>query len=481
MSTALHWFRNDLRIADNPGLTKACDTSSHVIGVYCICEKQMQQHGEGSRRFKFILDNLTVLKAQLADLNIPLIILDSKTFEGAVEDIVQMVDELSIESLCFNVEYPINERLRDKLLCEQLEKSASVSVHRLVDQSLIHPAKVLNGSGQPYKVFTPFKKACISMLAEYDLMLDPTPKQQSEINDNKLNKLLTQSDELIKHYQNQLAANSQSDCKIAAGEVAAEQALNKFIGGALQYYPQQRDIPSDAGTSQLSPYLAVGVLSVKQCWLKARQIRNESTSEKAINTWCDELIWRDFYRYVMWHQPTVCKHNPFQAWTDKVQWTDNNTHFQRWCEGKTGIPIVDAGMRQMNETGWMHNRVRMIVASFLCKNLLADWRKGEAYFMQQLVDADFPSNNGGWQWSASVGTDAAPYFRVFNPMLQAERFDPEGEYIKRWVPELAKVDKRILHKENLKKRHSHSLDYPEPIVDLKATRQAAIDAFKEAK
>ncbi|MFC7001925.1 cryptochrome/photolyase family protein [Pseudobowmanella zhangzhouensis] len=227
-----------------------------------------------------------------------------------------------------------------------------------------------------------------------------------------------------------------------AGEQLAQQQLQRFVHEAIRDYKQTRDFPAQDNTSRLSAYQAVGALSTMQC-LRAALAENNGeldSGNEGIVTWINELIWRDFYRHLLVAYPDLCKHKAFKSDTDRLPWKHDEDKFQRWCEGNTGYPIVDAAMRQMNQTGWMHNRLRMIVAMFLTKHLFIDWRWGERYFMQKLVDGDLASNNGGWQWSASTGCDAVPYFRIFNPVTQSERFDPKGDFIRNYVPEIAKFD-----------------------------------------
>ncbi len=257
--------------------------------------------------------------------------------------------------------------------------------------------------------------------------------------------------------------------------------LQHFIADQVQYYKAERDIPSLDGTSQLSPYLNIGALSIRQCIQALFQDSNGyfQLNHEGQQTWLDELLWREFYQHTLYDFPKLSKHQPFKDSTQNIQWRDAPKDLEAWQQGQTGIPIVDAGMRQLLATGWMHNRVRMISAMFLTKNLLVDWRLGEAWFMQHLIDGDLAANNGGWQWCASTGMDAAPYFRIFNPINQSQRFDPNGEYIKTWLPELAHLDAKTIH-EPYAKHPNLKLNYPKQIVDLKSSRARAIEAFKSA-
>ena len=244
-------------------------------------------------------------------------------------------------------------------------------------------------------------------------------------------------------------------------------------------YKQERNFPAIDATAKLSPYINAGIVSSKWCLVKAKEFNNDllNDGDKGIVHWVSEILWREFYRHIIYNFPKVSKNLPFIDYTKNIPWSEDGVALQRWKDGKTGIPIVDAGIREMLATGWMHNRLRMIVAMFLSKNLLINWQEGEKFFMTKLIDGDIASNNGGWQWSASTGTDAAPYFRIMNPETQSIKFDPDGEYIKKWVPELKDCSKTDVHMPVNPSQYG----YPEPIVDLKESRKNAIDVFSAIK
>lgn len=263
------------------------------------------------------------------------------------------------------------------------------------------------------------------------------------------------------------------------GEVVAIKKLNEFCRERIEDYKGQRDIPALDSTSYLSPWLAAGVISPRQC-LDAALNANKgrlSGGLEGIDTWISELIWRDFYIHILDSFPKVSKNRPFKLKTENIRWRNIDDDFSAWCDGRTGIPIVDAGMRQLRQKGWMHNRLRMIVAMFLSKQLLIDWRRGERYFMQHLIDGHLASNNGGWQWAASTGTDAVPYFRIFNPVTQSQRFDPDGHFIKRYIPELVAITGKDIHLPTPSVRAALAPNYPAPIVDLKLGRERALSTF----
>jgi deoxyribodipyrimidine photo-lyase len=265
-----------------------------------------------------------------------------------------------------------------------------------------------------------------------------------------------------------------------AGERAAKLRLNAFVTKQIRAYKDRRDLPAEAATSRLSPYLTAGVISPRQCLLAAAEANGGRLDggRAGPSCWVSELIWREFYRHVLVGFPRVSMNRAFKEKTERVPWRYDGDQFADWCAGRTGVPIVDAGMRELAQTGWMHNRLRMIVAMFLTKDLLIDWRWGERHFMRQLIDGDLASNNGGWQWSASTGTDAAPYFRIFNPYRQGQRYDPAGNYIRQFVPELADVPSDWLHDPNkFPAEERQRLGYPEPMIDHAAARQQALAAF----
>jgi deoxyribodipyrimidine photo-lyase len=269
-----------------------------------------------------------------------------------------------------------------------------------------------------------------------------------------------------------------------AGEEHAARRLGQFVGSRIDDYKTRRNFPAVNGTSTMSPYLTMGVVSPRQCFAAGVEANGGRIAggKAAIKSWLDELVWREFYKHVLIGWPKVSMRRAYRAEYEQIHWNDDEQLFERWCEGMTGVPLVDAGMRQLNQTGWMHNRVRMVVAMYLTKDMFIDWRWGERYFMQKLVDGDLASNNGGWQWSASTGTDAAPYFRIFNPVSQSERFDADGKFIRQFVPELKDVPAKYIHDPYAARGKLEQLpDYPEPAVDHQQARQAALEAFKALK
>jgi len=464
--TQLVWFRNDLRIADNAALTAACKTGDPVRACFIITPGQWQEHDWSPARVQFVIAHANALSKALAKLGIPLSFLEAPDFRAGISALEQHCREHSITAVHFNEEYGINERRRDKQVRAQLAAS-DIRVNKYRDQTVAPVGAILTQQDEPYSVFTPFSRRWRSWIEETQPTLFASPSPQADAVEPQV-------------YRSMPDGFSEAPpALVETGESAAHDQLEAFLADHGGEYKEQRDFPAIDGTSQLSPYLANGVLSGRQCLVAARQAQGKGGNQEGLSTWVNEIAWRDFYIHILYHYPRVSMNRAFKPETENLTWNPPGDHFEAWKNGHTGIPIVDAAMRQLNETGWMHNRLRMITAMFLTKNLFIDWRLGEAYFMSKLVDGFLASNNGGWQWSASTGTDAAPYFRVFNPVTQSERFDPKGEFIRHWVPELQKLDNKRIH--DPVKGGVIPKGYPRPIVDLKESRKEAIARFQALK
>lgn len=466
--TSLVWFRHDLRLRDNPALFKAAQAGQGVIAVYVHCEAYVRLHVIAPSRLDFVRRHLHLLARELGLLNIPLVVVRVGKPSEIAPAIASLTQQVKASQLFFNAEYPLNEINRD-LAVNQLLREQGVLVKRCHDRCIVPPGMIRNGQGEPYKVFTAFKKKWLQTVMPLTLTPLGLPDQQSPV-PGVSTASTAEIDQLF-------AAHESHDLSALwpAGEQEAYRRLEMFIEKSINSYKDKRDFPAVDGTSTLSPFLAVGSLSPRQALaavLAFTQGEWEGGNAGA-NCWISELIWREFYQHIVVDFPGVCKRNAMQAHTEAFPWSRNIDLFHAWCEGRTGIPIVDAAMRQLNTTGWMHNRLRMVVAMFLTKNCQIDWRLGEDYFMSKLIDGDFAANNGGWQWSASTGTDAAPYFRIFNPVSQSERFDPNGDFIRTWLPEIAHLSNKQIH------NPPALSNYPAPIVDLSESRKSTIALFAQ--
>ena len=471
----LVWFRNDLRVHDNPALYHACQESQDgVIALFLITSQQWQDHAWGAPKMDFVLRNVVALSDALATRQIPLLVQSIPTFAETPNALLDLAQKFDCSGVYFNREYEWNERQRDQRVIAALQ-TQGIQTQSFDDQTCLPPddRDLHTTTGKPYTVFTPFKKRWLAILGARGIPQPlPAPTVQSTLD-------IPSSS--VPDVSNVLSTAPSCSGLWPAGEEAAQARLEQFHATPIHTYHQQRDFPNVNGTSALSPYLACGVISIRQC-LAAAIAANDNQLAAPKNgpgTWLSELVWREFYRHVMVHFPRICKYQAFKPETEAIPWQQDEAMFERWAQGMTGVPIVDAGMRQLNQTGWMHNRLRMITAMFLTKDLLMDWRWGERYFMQCLVDGDLASNNGGWQWSASTGTDAVPYFRIFNPYSQSRKFDPQGEFIRHYCPELSTLDKDQIHDPStLGPLLLSGLNYPEPIVDHSEARLRTLAAFK---
>jgi len=426
----LLWFRNDLRTHDNPALHHYLNlpSSPHPRkAIFFICTQQWQAHHWSPIKIDFIKRHAHALVDELIQFNIELELVEVDNFSSQLLYINSYCANNNISKIIANSELEFNEQQRDQAI---IDEGIPLTLY---ESDVVAPkGKILNQSGNMFKVFTPFKKAWLHYIKQYSFEYLGKPGIKKPID---------------KPFQPPQPATSGISKSWPLSTEFEKNTLPYFYQNKLSSYDEVRDVPSIKGTSGLSPYLAAGVISPRYIlW----SLLNHSpdiliATDGKDFAWLNEIIWRDFYRHLMFDEPKLSKNQCFQDKYDAVQWLDNDVLFEAWCEGKTGYPLVDAAMRQLNQTGWMHNRLRMVVASFLTKHLLIDWRKGEQYFMQHLIDGDLASNNGGWQWASSTGCDAQPYFRIFNPIRQSERFDPNGTFIRRYIPELDGVPDKKIH------------------------------------
>ena len=466
----LIWLRSDLRASDNTALVSAM-AAGPTIALYIITPGQWLAHDDAACKVDFWLRNLAALRDALGELNVPLLVRQCDNWQQVPGVLLQLCEQLRVTAVHCNEEYGIHETRRDQASAGLLEQQG-IAFHSHFDQLLLKPGSVLTQAGNYFQVFSQFRKVCQQRLHVALPACQPYPAAQAILE--------LASDPLPTRIDGFATPPAALRDLWPAGEAEAQRRLQCFADEQMEAYDRQRDLPAVPGTSQLSAYLAAGVISVRQCLHTALQVnRGEFDSGNAgIVCWINELLWREFYKHVLVGYPRVSRHRAFRPDTEAVAWRHAPEELLAWQQGRTGIPLVDAAMRQLHATGWMHNRLRMVVAMFLTKNLLIDWREGERFFMRQLIDGDLAANNGGWQWSASTGTDAAPYFRIFNPLNQAQRFDAEGRFIRRWLPELAELSDRELHNPKTATDLFDVQDYPAPMVDLRASRERALAAFK---
>lgn len=466
----LIWLRSDLRSHDNTALSAAAAVGP-CVAVYLLSPEQWLEHDDAPCKVDFWLRNLDQLSQVLSQLNIPLLIREAARWDDAPKVLLDVCRQLRIEAVHVNEEYGIHETRRDAAVAKTLA-GQGIEFHSYLDQLLFKPGSILTRTGTYFQVFSQFRKVCYERLHHAQPRLVSTPMAQAPLG--------ILSDPVPTRVEGFETPAASLQALWPAGETEARQRLDTFADIQIDYYQSERDFPAKPGTSQLSAYLAAGVISPRQCLhaaLQSNQGEFESGKVGAV-TWINELLWREFYKHILVGYPRISRHRAFRPETEALAWRHAPEELAAWQEGRTGLPIIDAAMRQLLETGWMHNRLRMIVAMFLTKNLLIDWREGERFFMRHLIDGDLAANNGGWQWSSSTGTDSAPYFRIFNPLSQSEKFDAEGVFIKHWLPELSGLNKKELHNP----AHLGGLfgvaNYPSPIVDLSASRARALDAFK---
>ena len=470
----LMWFRTDLRAHDNSALAAAM-AAGPTLALFLLSPGEWQAHNDAPAKVDFWLRNLAALQQQLQQLNVPLLIAEADTWSAAPQVLSRICEQHSIAAVQVNDEYGVHESRRDAA-CASLLEQQGVAFKGLLDQLFFQPGSLLTQSGTYFQVYSQFRKVCYRRLQIALPRCWPRPTAQAP--------LPIASDPVPTHIAGFTSPSTSLQQFWPAGEDEAQRRLEAFAAEHMQWYDQRRDIPSVPGTSQLSSYLAAGVISPRQCLHAALAVNQGEfdSGNPGVVCWINELLWREFYKHILVGYPRVSMGRAFRRETDAVAWRHAPADLAAWQQGRTGIPIIDAAMRQLVATGWMHNRLRMVVAMFLTKNLLIDWREGERFFMQHLVDGDLAANNGGWQWSSSTGTDSAPYFRIFNPLSQSTRFDPDGRFIRHWLPELVGLNKKDIHNPHHTAQLGGGLfggiDYPRPIVDLAKSRSRALAAFK---
>lgn len=465
---SLMWFRQDLRLKDNPALV-AADADGSVLPIYILEDEDAGEWKTGAASKVWLHHSLKSLNESLND--------KLSIYVGSAEAIIKdLLDRFDVHSVHWNRCYEPWRVDRDTNIKEML-KDKGVEVNSHNGSLLWEPWEVAKSDGDPYRVFSPFfHKGCksanpprepIDAPEKIDLVVD-----ESACNIDELDLLPSNprwDEGMMEHW--------------VPGEAGAHECLEEFLENGLSGYKSGRNVPSEAHVSRLSPYLRTGEISPNIVWYSAKSAAEGSD----VDHFCSELGWREFSYYLLYHFPSLPTDN-FQSKFDDFPWEKNRDALEAWKQGKTGVPIVDAGMRELWQTGYMHNRVRMIVASFLIKNLMIDWREGEAWFWDTLVDADLANNSASWQWVAGSGADAAPYFRIFNPVTQSGKFDGKGKYIRKYVPELENMPDKHIHApwqapDDVLEEAGVKLgkDYPEAIADLKKSREQALEAFKGLK
>ena len=466
---SIHWFRRDLRLVDNVSLSKASFESQEILPVFVFDINILNKlKDKDDKRVNFLYDSVEELKGEIAKLGGILVVL----YGDPVEEIVKVAKAFEAQCVFTNKDYEPYARQRDLAVLAALKKE-EIKFQSFKDQVVFEEEEILNQSAQPYKVFTPYKNAWLKKITLSDI-------EHHKVN---LRKFIPKEKINIKHQNFSLKeiGFERTSVIFPSGRLGALKNLKQFTENIHNYHNDRNRIDFDK-TSHLSIHLRFGTVSIRELFRFAFNVKGTGAE-----TWKSELIWREFYQMILSQFPYVVKES-FKKEFEKIIWGGKEAHFQAWCQGKTGFPIVDAAMRCFFQTGWMHNRLRMIVASFLTKDLLIDYKKGEAYFAQKLLDFDLAANNGGWQWSASTGCDAQPYFRVFNPFTQSKNFDPEGIFIKKYCPELANFSEKHIHTPHLAPQTEQAQvkclvgkDYPLPIVDHDVQRKKAIEMFEAVR
>ena len=461
----IHWFRSDLRIADNTAFAAACRRADALAPVFVMDDTLIQVHREAHPRLRFLYACLGDLAAALEAAGSRLIVV-----RGAPHRCLPALARACKASLVtWNRDYGPYAKHRDRMVRGALERDG-VQVRTYKDRVVFEGGEIRTVQGGTYTVHAHFRRAWWRRYQAGPPRIAPAPALPACIAG-------APTDALPRLRGRGVRADTTDIPR--GGAAPARERLDAFLDGAAHRYHVDRHYPAVAGTSRLSPYLRFGAISVREC-VRAGLARAaaEPAAEEGVRTWIDELVWREFYHAILDAHPRVLD-GAFREACDMLEWDDDADRMEAWQAGMTGYPIVDAGMRELAATGWMHNRARMIVASFLTKDLHIDWRAGERWFMHRLVDGDPASNNGGWQWAASTGTDAQPYFRIFNPTSQGERFDPGGEYVRRWVPELEGLGGKAVHRPWTAPLESRA--YPAPIIDHARERAIALARFRAVR
>lgn len=465
---SLVWFRRDLRDYDHAALYHALKNSAQVFCIFVFDTEILDLlEDKADRRVEFIWESIKELKSALQSHGGDLIVAHGRTREI----IPQQAERLGVDAVFSNRDYEPNAMARDEEVAQSLAK-VDIEFHQFKDQVIFEKDEVLTQQGKPYGVFTPYKNAHLKKLNDFYLKPYPIDKYFKNLAPH-------QAGEMPRLEDLGFQRTNLSQMKLPTGMQGAKSLFDDFTD-RIKQYREARDYPAVKGPSYLSVHLRFGTISIRQLARTAWQMGGAGAE-----TWLSELIWRDFYFKIMYHNPKIADGKAYKAEFDRLPFPNEKRLFHAWCKGETGYPLVDAAMRQLNQTGYMHNRLRMVVASFLVKDLLVDWRWGERYFAEKLIDFDLSANNGGWQWAASTGCDAQPWFRIFNPITQSEKFDPAGKFIRKYIPELAACSDKEIHAPWLIPGLRQTMlgieigkHYALPVVDHALQREKALSLYK---
>lgn len=471
---SLVWFRRDLRDFDHAALHHALKTSVQVFCAFVFDTDILGKlSNKSDRRVEFIWESVLELKNALQNKGGDLLVLHG----SAQVEIPTLARQLNVQAVFINHDFEPSAIARDAAVKQQLA-THNIAFHTYKDQVIFEKDEVLSQTGKPYSVFTPYKNAWLKKLDDFYLKPYPVDTYIAH-----LAKTLPKPMPSLENLG--FTRTNLSQLRLPTGMSGGKTLFDDFEQ-RMDAYKEARNFPAVKGVSYLSVHLRFGTISIRHCARQAASRMNAGSHAIGASTWLNELAWRDFYFQILYHHPKVALGSAFKAEFESLNFPNNTNYFNAWCEGNTGYPLVDAAMRQLNQTGFMHNRLRMVAASFLVKDLLIDWRWGEQYFAEKLIDFDLSANNGGWQWAASTGCDAQPWFRIFNPVTQSEKFDPQGKFIRKYVPELAKCNDKEIHAPwQIAPMRLQTLnlnldqDYPMPIVNHTIQREKALALYKK--
>ncbi|KAH7377408.1 deoxyribodipyrimidine photo-lyase [Pyrenochaeta sp. MPI-SDFR-AT-0127] len=487
----IHWFKRDLRVRDNTSLSKAAELAKEqgigVIGVWIMSPQDWEAHLVSPAKCDFEIRSVELLKKELEELDMPLYIETVEKRKNVPKRLVELAQEWHVTNVFCNLEYEPDElRREERLVRLMLEKGINFDPQH--DDCVVPPGSLKTGGGKQYAVYSPWFRSWVAHLHAHPHILNERPMPPKNPHNFR--------PKFVKLFESQIPSSPESKSLSddekerfrhmwPAGEAAAIDRLEHFLTEKIAKYAATRNFPSLNSTGRVSVHHAAGTLAARTSVRMARDVNSTKRLDggvEGIKSWISEVAWRDFYRHVLVHWPYICMNKPFKYEYTNIEWEYNDEHFRAWTEGRTGYPIVDAAMRSVKETAYMHNRLRIITASFLAKHLLLDWRLGEQYFIAHLIDGDFAANNGGWGFSSSTGVDPQPYFRVFNPWLQSEKFDADGDFIRTWIPELKTVEGKAIHNPYAAggnaKQIAKQNGYPEPIVEHKFARERCLSRYK---